>query len=85
MPDLFHLIRFGFGASRLQVQDFFDTLLAENVMTSVDALLEFQLSQKLAKILERDIGISRSPKNIIENFVNAGHDGYAERQASIAS
>ena len=72
-------------APRLQVQDFFDTLLAENVMTSVETLLEFHLSQKLAKILERNIGISRSPKNIIENFVNAGHDGYAERQASIAS
>ena len=42
MPDLLHLIGFGFAALGLQVQDFLDTLFPENVMTAANSLSETQ-------------------------------------------
>jgi len=42
MPDLFHLIGFGFAALGLKVQDFFGALFAEDAMTAANPLNEAQ-------------------------------------------
>ena len=42
MPDLLHLIGFGFAAFGLKVQDFFGALLPEDVMTAANSLREAQ-------------------------------------------
>jgi hypothetical protein len=40
IPHLFHLIRFGFCAEWLNIDDLFNAVFGENVMTSLDPFIE---------------------------------------------
>jgi hypothetical protein len=69
------LIRLGLVPPGLQVQDFLDTILPENVMASANALAKAQPQQEPSQVRERDIGVGGPPVNLLKYFVASGQVG----------
>jgi hypothetical protein len=60
MAHLFDLIGFGVPTSRLEVQDFYDAFLGENMITTPDALCKAQTPEQVTEGVKGDMGIRRS-------------------------
>ena len=56
----------------LQIQDFLNLFLRENVMASPDSLIKAQPSQKLAQAGEGDVCVGGSAQNLLEDLIGAG-------------
>jgi hypothetical protein len=60
MTHEFDLIGFRMPPLRLEVQDFCDAFLGENMMTAPDALRKAQAPEQVTAAVKGDIGIRRS-------------------------
>ena len=60
MAHLFDLIGFGVPTLRLEVQDFCDAFLGENMMTTPDALRKAQTLEQVTEAVKGNIGIRRA-------------------------
>jgi hypothetical protein len=58
------LIRLCFTASWLQIQDFLDTFLREDMVAAANSLVKGEIAQQLAQVIEREIG-SEVPRNTL--------------------
>ena len=58
---------------RLQIQDFLDPGLGEDVMTAANPLVESEAAKQAAQPVERDVGIRSAAQNLDEKRVALGH------------
>ena len=73
MAHLLHLIRFGFAAFRLEIQDFLYIRAGEDVMTTVSPFIETKSQQQPPQSFKGNIGVGGTAKNLFEKFVRTSH------------
>ncbi|MGH7630031.1 MAG: hypothetical protein ACREOF_11765 [Gemmatimonadales bacterium] len=73
MPDLLHLIWLGLAAPRLEIDDFWDSIVAEYVVTAADALAEPEPKQEPSQQSEADPGIGGASEHPPEGGICRGH------------
>ena len=62
--------------SRLEIQNLRCSGARKNVVAAFDALYETELEQKMAKVVETDIGVGFSPKDARQHrHLNKGGEG----------
>jgi hypothetical protein len=65
-PHLSHPIGLGQRASRLKIDDLFDTVSPKNVVIASDALLKTEREQQAEQIVESDICVRSSGENFLK-------------------
>jgi hypothetical protein len=65
-PHLPHLIALRQRASRLEIDDLFETLSPENVVIAFDALPEAKCEQQAEQLVESDICVRSSGENFLK-------------------
>jgi hypothetical protein len=74
VADLFDLVGFGFALFGLEVEDFLDVSLAEDVVTATYAFGESEGVEQLAELVEGDVGVRVAQKDFEEEFLLLAHD-----------
>src|SRR6266700_786760 len=77
LAHLLDLIRLGFGAFRLEVQDLPNPSAGENVMTSADSPVEAKVPEEITQSLEGDVVIGGTPEDLCQELIVATHDASA--------
>lgn len=71
--NLFDLIRFGMGASRLQIEDFRDILSGKNVVTPSNSSFKTQMLQECAQIVKSNIRVGRPAEYLVKGLAYTAH------------
>ena len=61
-------------AAWLKIEDFFDSLPAENVMAAANTLIKSQVSQQRAEISKFDVRVGRTPQHAIQRSRRSTHN-----------
>jgi hypothetical protein len=70
LPDLFDLIGLGFVTPGLQIEDFFDARLAENVMIAADTLFKPKTFEQRTQSIERHRCVGSTHQDVlVKSFV----------------
>ena len=73
IPDLPNLVGLCLGALGLKVQDLRDALSREDVVATLDSLVESQVSKQTAERRERDVGVRGPLQDLREELAPRGH------------
>jgi hypothetical protein len=73
VADLLDLVGFGFALFGLEVEDFLDVGLAEDVVTAAYAFGEAQGVKQLAELVEGDVIVGVAEEDFDEEFLLLAH------------
>ena len=73
MPNLPDLVRFRLCTSWLQIEDLFDAISGEDVMTASNSLLKAEPSEQITQIAEANVGVGRAAQYPVYQFIVFGH------------
>src|SRR5262245_7198469 len=72
-PYLLDLIRLGFAAARLKVQEFWYAVAGENVVIAADAFGEAQVAQQRTKVIESNTVVRTAAQEAVQCLPDPGH------------
>jgi hypothetical protein len=66
LPHLPDLIGFGVTSLRLQIQDLFDPIMSEDMVTATNPLVKAKRSKQRPQPIERDVRVGCSAEDLIK-------------------